>query len=81
MEQENVLKKGFSAVGAGTKGHRGTIGASSASIVGDGGEKQRSQTIKGNEGSGFGGSGLENVLDLDGGTTQEDIIASVEMML
>ena len=81
MEQENVLKKGFGAVGAGTKGHRGTIGATTAGIAGDSGEKQRSQTIKGNEGTGFGGSGLENVLDLDGGATQDDIIASVEMML
>ena len=81
MEQENVLKKGFGAVGAGTKGHRGTIGATTAGIAGDSGEKQRSQTMKGNEGAGFGGSGLENVLDLDGGATQDDIIASVEMML
>ena len=81
MEQENVLKKGFGAVGAGTKGHRGTIGATTAGIAGDSGEKQRSQTIKGNESAGFGGSGLENVLDLDGGATQDDIIASVEMML
>lgn len=81
MEQENVLKKGFGAVSSGTKGHRGTIGASTASLGGENGEKQRSQTIKGKEEAGFGGSGLENVLDLDGGATQEDIIASVEMML
>jgi len=42
MEQENVLKKGFGAVSSGTKGHRGTIGAATAGIAGEGGEKQRS---------------------------------------
>ena len=42
MEQENVLKKGFGAVGTGTKGHRGTIGTQKAGVVGESGEKQRS---------------------------------------
>lgn len=85
MEQEqNQLKKGFGAVGAGSKGHRGAIGATTSSAT-ESGDKQKSQTIKGKQSeeavAGFGGSGLENVLDLDGGATQEDIIASVEMML
>jgi hypothetical protein len=85
MEQDNLLKKGFGAVDAGKKGHRGTIGAATTGVGAENGDKQRSSTIKGkpNEagGSGFGGNGLENVLDLDGGVTQEDIIANVEMML
>ena len=62
------MKKGFGTVGAGNKGHRGAIVATGQA---DGAQKQGSAKTAQAEGasSGFGGSGLENVLDLDGGAT------------